>query len=223
MGQVIAGARKMVGRNLDRLYSYKNSKKFVEAVQLASPNAHVCIGVGKRPLAGWINTDVTRSIGMYLDVSKPWPVPNGAVSRIYAEHVIEHFPLDVARRVYRNFAVALADGGSIRLATPDLERAARAYLDGSDVGKDHLAYYGPSERVTEHPVDLIRTLFSYDDHWAGYIYDFAALADELKRAGFSNIVRVDPGKSDDPVFQGLEARVDGSFFHMQLIVEASIN
>ena len=221
MKDVVANARSLVGRNLNRIYSRRNSQRFVAAVVAARPHGRVAFGVGLHPLPGWINTDVTRSIGMFLDVTRPWPEPCHSVSHIYAEHVIEHFPLDVGRRVLRNCESGLVPGGRIRLATPDLERAARAYLEKSDVGIRHLEHYRPTERVTEHPVDLIRTLFAYDDHWRGYIYDFDSIALELERAGFIDILRVDPGESDDPAFRGLESRTDGSFFHMQLVVEAS--
>jgi len=203
------------------MYAPRNSRRFVDAVVAARPNGHVAFGVGLHPLPGWINTDVTRSTGMFLDVSQPWPEPRNAVSHIYAEHVIEHFPLDVGRRVLRNCASGLIPGGRLRLATPDLERAARAYLEKTDVGIRHLEHFRPTDRVTEHPVDLIRSLFAYDDHWKGYIYDFDSIAEELERAGFVAISRVDPGESEDPVFRGLESRTDGTFFHMQLVVEAS--
>ena len=75
-------------------------------------------------------------------------------------------------------------GGRIRLSTPDLERAARAYLDRSEVGVDHLEHYSGSAITTEHPLDLVRMLFSYNEHWAGYLYDEESLAIELRRAGF---------------------------------------
>jgi predicted SAM-dependent methyltransferase len=220
LSEIIGIARRWVGHHLDGLYSHRNGQRFVDELEKASPDARVAIGVGRRPLPGWINTEVTRSVGVFLDIAKPWPEPTHAASHIYMEHVIEHFPLDVGRRVFRNCLVGLAKGGRLRLATPDLERAARAYLDRSAVGVQHLDFYKPT-RTAEHPTDLIRMLYSYDNHWQGYIYDFDALRDELVSAGFEQVVRVNPGESDDPIFRNLEARVDGSFFHMQLIVEAS--
>ena len=219
MGEVVAAARKWVGHHLDELYARRNAPRFVDALRAETPHARVAIGVGRRPLPGWINTEVTRSVGVYLDITKPWPDPMHAASHIYIEHVIEHFPLDVGRRVFANCLTGLAPGGRIRLATPDLERAARAYLDRSAVGEQHLARYR-SARVVEHPTDLVRMLYAYDNHWRGYVYDFDALREELTAAGFCNVVRVNPGESDDPVLRDLEARVDGSFFHMQLVVEA---
>lgn len=219
LNEVVAAARRWVGHHLDELYSRRNSQRFIDALNAEKPHARVAIGVGKRPLPGWINTEVTRSVGIFLDITKPWPDPVHSASHIYIEHVIEHFPLDVGRRVLVNCLTGLAPGGRIRLATPDLERAARAYLDQSAVGEQHLDFYR-SARVAEHPTDLIRMLYSYDNHWKGYIYDFAALRDELTTAGFCNVVRANPGESDDPALRDLEARVDGSFFHMQLVVEA---
>lgn len=219
MHDAIAMVRRWVGRHLDKFYSRRNGQRFVAALNQAKPNALIAVGVGHRPLPGWINTEVTRSIGVFLDVTKPWPDPQHSASHIYLEHVIEHFPLDVARQVFRNCLSGLAPKGRIRLATPDLERSARAYLDRSAVGTQHLDFFR-SDRVAEHQTDLIRLLYSYDNHWKGYIFDFSALSDELERAGFQRVVRVNPGESDDPVFRGLEARTDGSFFHMQLVVEA---
>jgi predicted SAM-dependent methyltransferase len=219
LNEVVAGARRWVGHHLDGLHSRRNGQRFVAALNAANPDARVAIGVGRRPLPGWINTEVTRSVGVFLDITNPWPDPQHSVSHIYMEHVIEHFPLDVGRQVFSNCLAGLAPRGRIRLATPDLERAARAYLDRSAVGDQHLDFYR-SARVAEHPTDLVRMLYAYDNHWKGYIYDFAALRDELTDAGFRQVVRVNPGESDDPAFRDLEARADGSFFHMQLVVEA---
>ena len=219
--ELVAKARQVVGRSLDAIQSSANSRRFVTAVTSAAPNAHVAIGVGNRPIPGWINTDILRTVKSFLDLSSPWPVPSNAVARIYGDNVIEHFPIDLARVVFRNCAAALGHGGRIRFATPDLERAARAYLEGSEVGREHLARYANYHYVTEHPNDLIRMLFAYEGHWQGYIYDFAALSAELKVAGFENIIRVDPGQSDDPAFKNLESRTEGTFAHMQLVVEAS--
>ncbi len=220
MNVAIAQLRRRVGRTLDAMAAPRNSRRFVERVLAARPDARVAFGVGHRPLDGWINTDVTRAAGCFLDVTKPWPTPPGSVARIYAEHVIEHFPLEVARQVFRNCARALQPGGRVRFVTPDLERAARAYLEGSEVGRQHLAHFAAEGRVAEHSVDLIRQLFSYDNHWKGYLYDFASLSEELQAAGFVDVVRMDPGQSEDACFRGLESRTDGSFFHFQLVVEA---
>jgi predicted SAM-dependent methyltransferase len=221
MNKLGNATRMRIGHNLDRLYSYRNGHRFASALRAAAPDARVAVGVGKRPIADWINTDVTRSVGIFLDITRPWPDPQHSASHIYMEHVIEHFTLNEGRLVFRSCLAGLAKGGRLRLVTPDLERAARAYLDRSEVGMEHLAYYRPS-RVAEHPTDLIRMLYSYDNHWMGYIYDFDSLRVELENAGFQQVRRMNPGESEDPVFRNLEARVDRSFFHMQLVVEAEV-
>jgi predicted SAM-dependent methyltransferase len=218
----IADGRRLIGCTLDELRADGSSRRFSAAVSAAAPQAHVAIGVGSRPLHNWICTDVTRDVDFYLDLTKPWPVPDGAVSHIYGDNVIEHFTVDVGRRVLLNCRGALAANGRIRLSTPDLERAARAYLDGSELGREHLAHYANSEVIAEHPVDLVRMLFAYNGHWAGYLYDEATLTEELLRAGFHDVRRCEPGKSDDDVFAGVESRTTGSFNHFQLVLEASV-
>ena len=145
----------------------------------------------------------------------------GSVTHIYGDNVIEHFPIDLARVALKHCRDVLPPGGRIRLSTPDLERAARAYLDESDLGREHLEHYRPSDIVTEHSVDLVRMLFAYNDHWAGYLFDARSLTVELERAGFADVVRHEPGESDDSVFRGLESRTDGSFRHFQLVLEAT--
>ena len=45
---------------------------------------------------------------MWLDLSKPWPVPPGSVSHIYADNVIEHFSLSMVRAVLKNAFDVLA-------------------------------------------------------------------------------------------------------------------
>jgi len=221
MVALLSDARRAVGRVLDAAHATRNSRRFVDAVAAAAPNAQVAVGVGRTPLHGWISTDISRNVGIYLDLTQPWPTGPNAVAHVYGDNVIEHFPIDKARQVLANCLEALAPGGRIRLSTPDLERAARAYLDRSEVGDEHMRHYEPSEIVTEHPVDHVRMLFAYNDHWAGYLYDEASLTEELARAGFESIVRCDPGESEDAAFRGLESRATGSFRHFQLVLEAS--
>jgi predicted SAM-dependent methyltransferase len=219
--QLVGDTRQLVGRTLDQLAARRSSQRFSALVADAAPSAHVAFGVGRTPLEGWISTDITRDVGLYLDLTKPWPVPVGAVSHAYGDNVIEHFTLERGRDVLRHCHDALAAGGRLRLSTPDLERAARAYLDQSDLGREHLAVYRDTDVVSEHPVDLVRMLFAYNDHWAGYLYDEPTLTMELRDAGFKTIDRCEPGESDDPVLRGLEKRTGDSFQHFQLVLEAT--
>src|SRR5262249_18545105 len=98
----------------------------------------VSTGAGSRKLRGWLNTDISWRARLYLDLTKAWPTPRASISRIYADNVIEHFPLTVGRRVLGYAFEALEPGGRIRLATPDVERTAWAYLHDPDLTNRHL-------------------------------------------------------------------------------------
>jgi len=102
------------------------SRRFGKAVATSVGLVMVNVGAGEAPQDGWINTDVAWWSPMYLDLTRPWPVPPGSVDRIYADNVIEHFPLNVGRVVFRHCYAALRPKGRIRLATPDVERTAGA-------------------------------------------------------------------------------------------------
>ena len=159
-------------------------------------------------------------VEMFLDLTRPWPVPPGSVDRIFGNNVIEHFPLDVARAVLRHSYDALRAGGAIRLATPDVERTARAYLENAQLTADHLDRHRRHGFPAEHPVDMLRVTFAYHGHHRGYCFDWAALSAELAAAGFAEIRRYEAGKSDDPVFRTLERRDEPTEVATELIVEA---
>src|ERR1700746_188593 len=86
------------------------SRRFQKAVAAETQLVKVNVGAGSFYLNGWINTDVTWWSSMYLDLTKPWPVPSGSIDRIYGDNVIEHFPLNVSRAVLRYCRDALSAG-----------------------------------------------------------------------------------------------------------------
>jgi predicted SAM-dependent methyltransferase len=197
-------------------------KRFRAAVEAAEPGtARVVVGGGNITLPGWINTDVYWRTKYYLDLTKPWPVPSGSIDKIYADNVIEHFTLEVGRTVLKNMFEALRPGGTIRLATPDVERTARAYLDNGNLAATHLQRHQSKGIPATHPVDLLRVTFAEAKHYLGYCYDYAALSEEMAAVGFSDIHREEAGDSIDPAFNGLEARATDSERATALIVVAS--
>ena len=160
------------------------SRRFQRAAAAAAASAdpvQVNVGAGTVVLPGWINTDVMWRGDMYLDLTRPWPVPSQSVDRIYADNVIEHFSLKVGRDVLRNCHNALRPGGGIRLATPDLERTARAYLENAELTSAHLDRHRRNGYPAEHPADMLRVTYAYHGHHEGYIFDWAALSAELMK------------------------------------------
>jgi predicted SAM-dependent methyltransferase len=213
-------ARLVVSDTLTALRAPMLSRRFQRAVANSPSPVKVNVGAGTALLPGWLNTDVLWRSEMYLDLTRPWPVPPENIDRIYADNVIEHFSLQKARDVLRYCYRALRPGGAVRLATPDLERTVRAYLEDPELTAAHLDRHRRLGYPAEHPADMLRVTYAYHGHHQGYIFDWAALSAELARAGFSDIRRYDAGHSDDPEFKGLETRAEPTEAMTELIVEA---
>jgi predicted SAM-dependent methyltransferase len=193
--------------------------RFRKAAKHATAPLLVSAGAARRQLKGWLNTDISWRSDLYLDLTKPWPLPTGSVARIYADNVIEHFPLRVGRRVLRYAFDALDPGGRIRLATPDVERTARVYLEDPDLTACHLERHRRCGYDVYYPVELLRVTFSESGHHLGFCYDWYSLSEELQRAGFVDIDRFAPGESNDPRLRNLEARTEPTEAATSLIVE----
>ncbi len=179
------------------------------------------IGAGTVILPSWLNTDVGWRSRLYLDITSPWPVPSHSTSHIYADNVIEHFPLEIARRILRHAFDALQPGGTIRLVTPGVDRIARIYLDDAATAERHLEFWRTTFGAqASHRVDLLRLTFNEFGHHRGYLYDWDALASELERAGYTQIRELKSGESDSPVLRGLESRTKEVEAATMLVVEA---
>src|SRR5665213_2067855 len=109
------------------------SRRFQVAMRGTGRPIRLNIGCGPAPLPGWVNCDTHWRTGVYLDITRPWPVAAGSVDVIYADNVIEHVTLNGGGVVFREAHRALKNGGVFRLATPDVERVAHAYLENGDL------------------------------------------------------------------------------------------
>jgi SAM-dependent methyltransferase len=94
----------------------------------------VNLGCGSRFHRDWVNFDLTPAgdavrRANFIDGI---PLPDAAASCVYHSHVLEHLPLDVARRFLTECHRVLAPGGILRVVVPDLEQSARDYLDVLD-------------------------------------------------------------------------------------------
>lgn len=186
------------------------------------PPYRVHIGCAFTTLPGWINTDIGWRAKLWLDVQERWPFPNGTVSHIYADNMIEHVRMPVARRFFAEASRVLRPGGRIRLATPDVESLARLYLEGSSDAQWHLANARNSGFVANHLVDLLRIVFQECGHSSGQLWDYASLSAELETAGLVNLRRWTHGESDDEALRLLEHRTEEpGHADVELIVEAS--
>jgi SAM-dependent methyltransferase len=170
--------------------------------------------------AGWVVTNVNAITRHHLDATARWPVEDGALSRVYADNVIEHLPLQAGRAMLAEAHRCLQPDGVIRLVTPDIRKHVDLYLSGApEVREEVGGYYRGLGLTVEHPIDLVRIPIGSFGHHTGYVYDFATLRKELESAGFRDVVSCAINESSHDDLAGIDQRSGESA--VQMAVEAT--
>ena len=173
-----------------------------------APVAKLQIGSGHNLLKGWLNTTLypIEPGAVFLDARRPFPMPAESLDYIFSEHVIEHLEFDEAARMLGECNRALKCGGRIRIATPDLKQIIALYAQPAGEEQERyirwiMATFRPQFGEFS-PAHAINQSFHGWRH--KFIYDDLTLTKALEDAGFQNILRVEPGLSDDAHLRGLE-------------------
>lgn len=214
-----AGTKEILKRGIVAVHGPVGRARLRRALARPRQSFRLELGANARR-ADWLVTNASWRARYYLDATHPWPVEPGTVDLVFADNMIEHVTLSAGRDVLHHAHAALRPGGTIRLATPDIETAARLYLgEDEERAAAVIGMHRRLGRVAEHPVDLLRVPFTEFGHHLGYLYDEASLGDELKRAGFHDVRRCETGESRIPDLRNLENRLDEESL-VQLILEA---
>lgn len=80
--------------------------------------------------SGWTNLDI--DLGHNLRQDNPLPYPDNSVDAIFCSHVLEHMPVDDARRLITACYRVLRPEGLLRLVVPDCQKFAEEWLKGCD-------------------------------------------------------------------------------------------
>lgn len=184
------------------------------------------IGTGPNPLRGWLNTDLLpdtypehRDEIVFLDAARPFPFDDMTFDYVFSEHQIEHIPEPAAHSMIRECFRILRPGGRVRIGTPDLAAILGLYDEPLDETQRRyvewvMTRFRPNVRFGNKRCYVINHMFT--DHKHQFIYDLETLSAILADAGFAEIVRWNPGESDDPVLRGLES-------HGQAIGDEEVN
>lgn len=153
------------------------------------------LGCGTKKMPGFINVDVRFNPNPTQDANKIFADPdviddiavlskfeNNSVDLIYACHVFEHFKKDDRLNVLRRWFEVLKPGSILRLAVPDFEAVAYAYVNNIIPLEKLWSSLNGSQR---HPFD-----FHY------HCYDFNSLTKDLESVGFVDVHRYDWKKTE---------------------------
>lgn len=167
------------------------------------------LGAGHEGMPGWLSTDIDRGSPevVYLDATKPFPLPDASFDYIFSEHMIEHISWQQGLFMLRECRRILKPGGVIRVATPDLEVLLGLYKNQDASPMAHRYIEWISDRYL-NGIRLHAAAFVINNafrNWGHqFLYDGDLLALAMRETGFNNILRTMPGKSAHEHLRGLE-------------------
>lgn len=155
----------------------------------------------------------------YGDIVKGLPLPDNSCDGVYCSHTLEHLSLEDFEKALHNTLRILKPGGIFRCVVPDLEIAAREYLESLDGGKkDASIDFLNSVLLGQHKRprgagQLLRSVFGNAHHL--WMWDTQSLAAAIQKAGFKNVRPCKFDDSADPMFKLVES--EGRFWHAAAI------
>lgn len=165
------------------------------------------IGGGWRRFEGWLNADLELAPDiLQLDATQPFPFQDAAFQFVFTEHMIEHVEFAGAQSMMRECHRVLRPGGTIRVATPNLNVVAAISAPcRSELQQRYYDYFVAHHLPDGHPATGAAVANAFFRSWGHrFIYDEATLRLLLEDAGFTNLVRRRLGESDHPALAGIE-------------------
>lgn len=151
------------------------------------------LGAGEQPIEGWHNLDAKTGQSIY-----PLDLPDNSVEEIRASHVLEHYGHAEVLPVLREWVRVLKPCGKLRIAVPDLETIAKAYLSGAHWPIQGYLMGGQTDALDFHKsafdrealCEVMRAAGLVALHpWRSEIKDCAALDVSLNVAGYKRPTR----------------------------------
>lgn len=167
------------------------------------------IGAGDNNFADWLNTDLFPGQGqVFLDATRRFPMADGTIHYIFAEHVIEHVTFDQGNAIVRECQRVLAPGGRIRLVTPNLDRFVALFTaNPTEQQRGYMAGKAAWHRwpQTAHSPTFILNMQLRE--WGHqFVYTPGMLISILEQAGFKEVREFQADQTGDDGFKGLDVR-----------------
>ena len=167
---------------------------------LSQQNLCVNLGCGYQPMKDWINVDQARGpeIQVVWDLRRGLPFQDDSCAAIFSEHLIEHVTREDADHLLAECYRVLANGGVLRLSTPDAGRFLRSYAGDQKFLRDPAFGELPGT-----PMDRVNQMMrEYGQHQ--WVYDAESLMILLKKSGFTSVVEQNFGQSVHPKMNGID-------------------
>jgi predicted SAM-dependent methyltransferase len=168
------------------------------------------IGSGNVRLPGWTNVDAQRLPGVDVVADVTGGLGFADAEAVFSEHFLEHLAVDGALRFLLEVHRVLADGGWVRLTTPNLDW----------VWSTHYRLEGEAAEKREAALAVNRAFRGWRHQ---FLWNREMLAEALAACGFEAVRWCRRGESELPFFQDLERHdtyEDSEEMPHVLIVEA---
>lgn len=151
------------------------------------------IGSGNVRLPGWTNVDAQRlpGVDVVADVTRGLDLADAEAEAVFSEHFLEHLAVDDALRFLLEVYRVLAEGGWVRLTTPNLDW----------VWSTHYRLGGEPAEKREAALAINRAFRGWRHQ---FLWNREMLAEALAACGFEAVRWCRRGESELPVFQDLE-------------------
>jgi predicted SAM-dependent methyltransferase len=149
------------------------------------------IGSGNVRLPGWTNVDAQRLPGVDVVADVTRGLDFAAAEAVFSEHFLEHLAIDDALRFLLEAHRVLAEGGWVRLTTPNLDW----------VWLTHYKLAGEAAARREAALAINRAFRGWRHQ---FLWNREMLAEALAACGFEAVRWCRRGESELPFFRGLE-------------------
>lgn len=186
------------------------SRKEIRRYLAATSAPKLQLGSGRNYLEGWLNSDFFAKPPQYvfLDATRPFPLPDATFTRIFSEHLIEHISLNAGVQMLRECYRILKPGGRIRLETPDLEKISALYATKDEPGsRSYIRWHTSDYAPAGFAPTVCFAINNASRNWGHqFMYDEEMLRAVLEKVGFVHTVRYPWSQTEDPEFQGVSQR-----------------
>jgi predicted SAM-dependent methyltransferase len=142
-------------------------------------------------MEGWVNVDVQPLPGVDLVADVTQGLEFQDAEAVFAEHFLEHLPLERALAFLAECHRVLAPGGWVRLSTPNLDW----------VWQTHYRLEGPPDEKRLAAIVLNRAFHGWRHQ---FLWNRDMLEESLLASGFEEVRFCRYGVSELPFFRGIE-------------------
>jgi predicted SAM-dependent methyltransferase len=157
--------------------------------------ARLHVGCGRERLEGWVNIDFQAYPGVDVVADVTRGLEFREAEAVYAEHFLEHLAIDQGLDFLLESHRALAEGGRIRLSTPNLDWVwATHYALAAEPQLE-------DDRKQRMALHLNRAFYGWEHR---FLWNRPLLERALEACGFTGIEWPAYGESRHELFRGIE-------------------